>query len=164
MHKIRFSCDGWEAWGLDRQPLIRDGMPVLIDEDLVFEEEGRERPTVIANRWLRELPSSGAPAQRSWEVYADVLKQWLEFFQARSLDPFGDRAALSAYAGYRLTGPLKVGKVRVRLGPTTWNLHTGSSGYAVSSAARRGSPRYPPPTPAGTGPMTSRVASRITAR
>ena len=37
--------------------------PVLIDDDLRFEDgPGSPRPSVAANRWLRELPSSGTPA------------------------------------------------------------------------------------------------------
>lgn len=129
MHKVSFSSAGWESWGLEQQPLIREGMPVLIDDDLVFEDAGCERPAAVANRWLQELPVSGAPAQRTWEVYADVLQQWLEFCQARGLSPFGDReelrAALSAYAGQRLSGP-----VDARLAPSTWNLHaTVLSGF-----------------------------------
>ncbi|WP_345394142.1 hypothetical protein [Nonomuraea salmonea] len=86
-------------------------MPVLIDEDLVLEENGQLRPAAVANRWLRELPVSGAPAARTWRVYADALRQWLEFLADRVVDPFGERAelrdALSSYAGHRLSGPLE---------------------------------------------------------
>ncbi|MGW5155767.1 tyrosine-type recombinase/integrase [Nonomuraea wenchangensis] len=97
-------------------------MPVLIDEDLVLEENGRTRPATVANQWLRELPVSGAPAPRTWRVYADAVRQWLEFLAARVVDPFGERVelrgALSSYAGHRLAGPLEE-----RLAPSTWNLH-----------------------------------------
>jgi hypothetical protein len=47
-------------------------MPVLIDDDLRFEDESGERPTVAMNRWLRELPVSGAPARKTWLTYAQV--------------------------------------------------------------------------------------------
>lgn len=50
-----FSCDGWEQWDIERKPLIRDRMPVLIDDDLALEDEMGSRPTAVMNRWLREL-------------------------------------------------------------------------------------------------------------
>jgi hypothetical protein len=55
-------------------------MPVLVDDDLRF-EDGPDvpRPTVVVNRWLRELPASGAAAPSSWETYARVVKDWAEF-------------------------------------------------------------------------------------
>lgn len=31
-----FSSAGWEEWGLYERPVIREAMPVLIDEDLCF--------------------------------------------------------------------------------------------------------------------------------
>lgn len=122
MLAVVFAPDGWEAWGLQREPLIRPGMPVLIDEDLRFEVDGRTRPSVVANRWLRELPTRGAPAARTWAIYAGVLRQWLEFVRSRGIDPFGEelRLAVSAYAGHRLSGPLDA-----RLRSSTWNLHVG---------------------------------------
>ena len=55
-------------------------MPVLVDDDLLF-EDGWElpRPSVAVNQWLRELPSSGAPSPKSWEYYARVVREWMEF-------------------------------------------------------------------------------------
>jgi hypothetical protein len=50
-----FSSVGWEGLGLSGRPLIRDAMPVLIDDDLCFEDADGPRPTVAMNRWLREL-------------------------------------------------------------------------------------------------------------
>ena len=42
------------------RPLIPERMPVLIDDDLRFEDgPGAPRPAVVVNRWLRELPASG---------------------------------------------------------------------------------------------------------
>ena len=41
-----FSSAGWQEWGLSDRPLIREAMPVLIDEDLRFEDaaaRGRQR-------------------------------------------------------------------------------------------------------------------------
>ena len=57
MQIIFFSSAGWPNWDIERDPLIRQGMPVLIDDDLRFEDEYGGRPAVVVNRWLRELPS-----------------------------------------------------------------------------------------------------------
>lgn len=67
MHLINFDAAGRESWDTGRRPLIRDGMPVLIDDDLLFEDgPGSPRPTVAVNQWLRELPVSGAPSAKTW--------------------------------------------------------------------------------------------------
>ena len=61
-----FSSRGWESWDLGHRPLIPERMPVLVDDDLLFEDgPGAPRPSVAVNRWLRELPSSGAPSPKS---------------------------------------------------------------------------------------------------
>ena len=58
-----FSSRGWESWDVERRPLFPERMPVLVDDDLLFEDgPGAVRPTTVVNRWLRELPSSGCPA------------------------------------------------------------------------------------------------------
>jgi hypothetical protein len=44
-----FSSAGWEEWGLYERPVIREAMPVLIDEDLCFEDSAGPRPTVVMN-------------------------------------------------------------------------------------------------------------------
>ncbi|CAM5462265.1 hypothetical protein SMICM304S_00317 [Streptomyces microflavus] len=123
MQKISFSASGWETWDVARQPLIREQMPVLIDDDLLFEDApGSPRPTTVANRYLAELPINGAPAVRTWENSAGCLSAWLTFLQERGVHPFADRrelrGALSMYTEYRLAGPLKA-----RWDHTTWNLH-----------------------------------------
>ncbi|MCW2862547.1 MAG: phage integrase-like SAM-like, partial [Actinoallomurus sp.] len=75
-----FSSRGWESWDIDRRPLLPERMPVLVDDDLRFEDgPGAPRPVTVVNRWLRELPVSGCPAPRSWESYARTVKEWAEF-------------------------------------------------------------------------------------
>jgi len=69
-----FSSAGWREWGLSDRPLIREAMPVLIDEDLCFEDAAVLRPAAVMNLWLRELPVSGAPSPKSWRTYAQALK------------------------------------------------------------------------------------------
>jgi len=120
---VYFSSQGWRQWDVGREPLIRDGMPTLIDDDLRLEDAGGGlRPAAVANRWLRELPVSGAPSPNTWRNYATALRAWLEFVAGRGVDPLGERealrAALGAYAGYRLSGPLTA-----RWSASTWNLH-----------------------------------------
>ena len=57
-----FSSQGWESWDIEHRPLIPERMPVLVDDDLLFEDgPGAPRPSVAVNQWLRELPASGAP-------------------------------------------------------------------------------------------------------
>jgi hypothetical protein len=106
-------------------------MPVLIDEDLRFEDGYGPRPATVMNEWLRELPISGAPSPRTWRPYAMVLKSWAEFLAVRRVPVFADRRelreSLSAYAEYRLSGPLEA-----RLAPTH-----GPITDAVATAVRR---------------------------
>ncbi|MBK3627463.1 site-specific integrase [Streptomyces sp. MBT49] len=122
MHLIFYSPNEWDTWGLGRRPLIPEGMPVLIDEDLVLEEAGKLRPAAVANSWFRELPISGAPAVRTWKAYAQAVRSWLEFLDDRGVDPFGERdeirAALSSFSEYRFAGPLES-----RWDEGTWNLN-----------------------------------------
>jgi site-specific recombinase XerD len=116
-----FSPVGWEQWDLRERPFIRDEMPVLIDEDLRFEDGCGPRPATVMNRWLRELPISGAPSPNSWRTYAQALKSWAEYLGAHRIPLFADRQqlrdALSLYAEHRLSGP-----PGVRLSPASWNL------------------------------------------
>ncbi|MHA6780687.1 tyrosine-type recombinase/integrase [Pseudonocardia saturnea] len=118
-----FSSRGWESWDLEHRPLIPERMPVLVDADLRFEDgPGAPRPAVAVNRWLRELPASGAPASSSWENYARAVKEWMEFLAEHDVGLFDSRArlklGLSRYAEHRATGPL-----RRRFAASTWGQH-----------------------------------------
>jgi len=118
-----FSSRGWQEWDVERRPLIPEGMPVLIDDDLVFEDgPAAPRVTTVVNRWLGELPASGAPAPRSWAAYARVLKAWIEFLGEHGVALFDSRdrlkQALSRYAEHRAAGP-----VAVRFAASTWSQH-----------------------------------------
>ncbi len=118
-----FTSQGWESWDVERRPLIPERMPVLVDDDLRFEDgPGAPRPTVVVNRWLRELPASGAPAPKSWESYARAVKEWMEFLAGYGVGLFDSRErlklGLSGYAEHRATGPLKQ-----RFAATTWGQH-----------------------------------------
>lgn len=107
-----FSSRGWESWDVEHRPLIPEGMPVLVDDDLRFEDgPAAPRPAAVVNRWLRELPASGAPAPSSWENYARAVKEWTEFLAEHGVGLFDSRvrlkAVLSRYAEHRAAGPLK---------------------------------------------------------
>ena len=122
VHLIFFSPTGWQDWDVEREPLIRSGMPVLIENDLRLEDDAGPRASALVNRWLRELPVSGAPSPNTWEAYARALRDWLAFLGDRGVAAFDSRdrlrAVLSVYAEYRLAGPPDV-----RLAESSWNLH-----------------------------------------
>lgn len=69
-----FSSHGWESWDVERWPLIPEGMPVLVDDDLRFEDgPAAPRPAAVVSRWLRELPASGR--QRRVRTTPQTLQQ-----------------------------------------------------------------------------------------
>nr|WP_300013756.1 hypothetical protein [Pseudonocardia sp.] len=151
---IDFSPRGWESWDVGRRPLIREGMPVLVDDDLRFEDgPAHPRPAVVVNRWLRELPVNGAPARRTWRVYAEALRAWLEFLSERRVAPFGSReelrSVLSAYAGYRLSE-----SPQHRWDGSTWNLHVTALSLFYEWAQDEGC--------AAAGPFSYSTGRRIT--
>jgi integrase len=118
-----FSSRGWESWDIANWPLIPERMPVLVDDDLLFEDgQGAPRPSVAVNQWLRELPSSGAPSPKSWEYYARAVREWMEFLGAHGVGTFDSRdrlkQALGKYAEHRAAGP-----VAERFAATTWAQH-----------------------------------------
>jgi integrase len=119
---IFFSGVGWESWDVEARPAIPERMPVVVDDDLLFDAGGGPRPSVAVNRWLRELPASGAPAPGTWVVYARVLRDWMAFCGGHGTSVFAGRedlrAVLGAYAAYRAEGP-----EQVRFKATTWNQH-----------------------------------------
>lgn len=117
-----FSSATWESWGLSSQPVIPDRMPILLDDDLLFEDSAGPRVTTVINRWAQELPANGCPAPNSWETYVRVVRDWTLFLASRGIHLFGSRRelrrGLSAYAVHRACGPLKE-----RFAASTWNQH-----------------------------------------
>ncbi len=115
-----FSRIGWQDWDVAAEPAIPDRMPQLVDDDLIFEDAGASRPSVAANRWLRELPVSGAPSPGTWAKYARALRDWMTFLAALGIALFDTRdelkQALGAYAAHRASG-----RVEARWAATTWN-------------------------------------------
>src|ERR1700678_1355532 len=101
-----FSSQGWESWGIANRPLTPERMPGVVVHDLLFEDgPGASRSSVAVNRWLRELPSSGAPSPKSWEYYARAVREWVEFLAGAGVGVFDSRdrlkQALGQYAEHR---------------------------------------------------------------
>ena len=118
-----FSSRDWDSWDVERRPLIPERMPVLVDDDLRFEDgPGAPRPAMVVNQWLRELPASGAPAPGTWKSYARAVKEWAEFLATHGVGLFESRPrlklGLSRYAEFRAAGP-----VERRFAASTWGQH-----------------------------------------
>jgi site-specific recombinase XerD len=118
-------------------PTIAEQMPVLVDDDLLFEDASGPRPSVAVNRWLRELPTSGCPAPASWVYYARTVRSWMEFLAEHGVRLFDQRSALkaglSAYAVHRACGP-----VEKRFEASTWNQNMAILGAFYRWAAAEG--------------------------
>ncbi|MGH3183428.1 MAG: tyrosine-type recombinase/integrase, partial [Streptosporangiaceae bacterium] len=101
------------------------------------------RATVAVNRWLRELPVSGAPASGTWLAYARVVRDWIDFLAGRDVGVFDCRevlkSALSGYAEYRAAGP-----VERRLAASTWNQHVSVLGSFYRWAVAEGQAQAEP--------------------
>ncbi|MBN9748580.1 integrase [Amycolatopsis sp. A1MSW2902] len=122
MRLIFFTREGWRDWDVEARPLIPEGMPVLVDDDLLFADEFVDRPTVAMNRWLCELPTTGARVPATWAKYGRALRDWAVFLAEHQVPLFGSReqlkAALGLYAAFRAAGP-----VERRFDATTWGQH-----------------------------------------
>ncbi|MFF1915324.1 hypothetical protein ACFVYE_27725 [Streptomyces sp. NPDC058239] len=134
-----FSAEGWQSWGLGGEPLIPERMPVLFDDDFVFEDEDgprATRATRAVNAWLRTLPSSGAPSPNSWRAYALAARDWLVHLRRHRVAVFGARqdlvAALGTYADRRLSGPLDE-----RLESSSWELQRDQIERRIRAAIDR---------------------------
>ncbi|MEU4225542.1 hypothetical protein AB0F17_14705 [Nonomuraea sp. NPDC026600] len=69
MEQVLYSSHGWESWDVEHKPTLPEGMPILIDSDLRFEDgAAAPRPTIVLNRWLRELHERIAEQQASLDI------------------------------------------------------------------------------------------------
>ena len=159
MQMTFFRSTGWAGWDVTAEPAIADRMPVLVDDDLLFEDAGVARPSVAANRWLRELPVSGAPSPATWATYARVLRDWMSFLPGIGVEVFDTRErlkdALSAYAAHHATGP-----VEARFAASTWNQHVSvlSGFYQWAASEGEANPRATAFAGASSPPVRSRIA------
>ncbi|MDQ1426843.1 MAG: hypothetical protein QOK39_319, partial [Acidimicrobiaceae bacterium] len=109
-----YNFDGGACVDLPTLPVvgIPNGMPFLLDDAGVA--------VGVVNRWLRSLPTSGAPAPKTWNAYAGDLAAWTIFLRQRSLevidDPSALKEAVAAYHAERRMGPL--GR---RLADSSWS-------------------------------------------
>lgn len=117
-----YSSSGWESWEVEFKPVIPEGMSLIFDDDLLFEDERGPRPAAVVNRWACQLPTDKVPSENSWPTYVRVVREWMEFGAEYGVSIFDGRdllkALLSAYSVHRASGPLKF-----RFKATTWNQH-----------------------------------------
>jgi hypothetical protein len=127
MKQTFYSSSGWETWGLEFKPVIPEGMSLIFDEDLLFEDGCGLRPSAVVNRWACELPTSKVPSDNSWPSYVRAVREWMEFGAEHGVDLLEDRdrlkALLSAYSVHRARGPLEA-----RFKASTWNQHIAMLG------------------------------------
>ncbi|MEV6123781.1 site-specific integrase [Streptomyces sp. NPDC052077] len=132
-----YSSSGWETWGLEHKPVIPEGMSLIFDEDLLFEDDRGLRPAAVVNRWACELPTSKVPADNSWPSYVRAVREWMEFGAEHGMGLFEGRdrlkALLSAYSVHRARGPLKA-----RFRASTWNQHMAMLGKFYAWAINNG--------------------------
>ncbi|WP_037886357.1 site-specific integrase [Streptomyces sp. NRRL S-646] len=95
-------------------------MPLLFENDLLFEDEGGVREITAVNQWACELPTRGVPAANSWHTYVRAVREWKDFAAVHGVGLFGSRdrlkAVLGTYAVHRGSGPLKE-----RFASSMWN-------------------------------------------
>ncbi|XAS69407.1 site-specific integrase [Micrococcaceae bacterium Sec5.7] len=116
-----FSSLGWAGWDVSSSPSIREGMPVLIDDDLLLEDDHGPSDAALISQWLRELPINGAHGTRTWQAYAFAMKSWIEFLASHKVRVLASRKdlkdGLSLYAQHRLSGD-----IGDRLSSSSWNM------------------------------------------
>lgn len=77
-------------------------------------------PVRSVNRWLRSLPTEGAPGPKTWLAYAGDLAAWVLFLRGRSLEVIDDPSALKeAVAAYH--ADRRMGRLDRRLAASSWN-------------------------------------------
>jgi hypothetical protein len=74
-------------------------MPLLFDDDLLFEDSNGVRPTTVINCWACELPANGCPSPNSWPYYVRTVREWLEFISEHGVALFDTRRRLKAALG-----------------------------------------------------------------
>lgn len=69
VHLIFFSSEGWRDWGLQRRPLIRQGMPVLLD--------GSWAEITLAAENGQHAVAEGGP-RRLWHLIENAHRTWTD--------------------------------------------------------------------------------------
>ncbi|MDQ1058257.1 hypothetical protein QFZ23_002158 [Arthrobacter globiformis] len=108
-----FSSQRWQSWDLEYRPVIPEGMPVLVDDDLLFEDgPAAPRPATLVNRWKAGLsryaerraagPVKGRFAATTWGQHMSILSlfyRWAIDEEYASAEPFTYRSARALFAG-----------------------------------------------------------------
>lgn len=92
--------EGLRRVAVFRRRFVPEGMPFVLNDDGSYEW--------VLNRFLRSLPTSGAPSPRTWRAYAHDLMTWARFLAEHRGETVLDatRDDLDAfYAARRLSGP-----------------------------------------------------------
>lgn len=122
MHRISFHLDDADAAELGGDLRILEGTPLIIDDDLLFEDIGRDRPSWIINAWIINRSHEPRISIRTLNIYMGALLAWLVFLRSNGFDLLGDRpslqAALGRYAEFQLSG-----KHKKRWANSTWDLN-----------------------------------------
>ena len=114
-----FSSQGWQSWDLEYRPLIPEGMPVLVDDDLRLEDgpAGGDGEPLAAR-----APGERGSGTKFVGELREGVKEWAEFLAGHGVGLFDSRerlkSGLSRYAEHRAAGP-----VTVRFAATTWGQH-----------------------------------------
>ena len=117
-----FSSVGWESWDVEARPAIPERMPVLVDDDLLFDDDGGA-----------EAERGGEPVAAGAAVQRCALGRNVGGLRAGAAGLDGVlrghgtgvfagredlKAVLGAYAVHRADGP-----EQARFAATTWNRH-----------------------------------------
>ena len=137
MHKINFHLDDTTVSELGGDLRIIEGIPLIIDDDLRFQDAGMQRPTWVVNHWIISCSHGPQISLRTLNIYMSAAFAWLLFLQEKGFDPLGDRdslqAALGLYAEFRLSG-----KHTKRWANSTWNLNISAiSGFYKWAIAKK---------------------------
>lgn len=122
MHRINFRLVDGALNEIEQDLRIVDGTPLIIEDDLLLEENGRPRDSWIINCWLIHCAHQPELSSRTLDIYMGALLAWLVFLQRHGLKLLGDReslkAALGLYADFQLSG-----KRKKRWENSTWDLN-----------------------------------------
>ncbi|WP_116765304.1 tyrosine-type recombinase/integrase [Arthrobacter sp. H-02-3] len=122
MHRIHFHLDGADAAHLQGDLRIPEGTPLIIDDDLLFQDSDKNRPSWIVNAWIINRSHEPRISTRTLNIYLGALLAWLVFLRRNGFELLGDRASLQAalglYADFQLSG-----KCKRRWANSTWDLN-----------------------------------------
>ena len=138
-----FSSQGWESWDVEHRPLIPERMPVLVDDDLLF-EDGPGRPAAVGGG---EPVAAGAAGQRGAgaEARGSTTRGWSgsgwSSWPSMASGLFDSRGPAEAGAGASTPSTGRRARWRQRFAATTWAQHMSILSLFYRWAIERGSRR-----------------------